>query len=46
MIFQGCGGNIFINFMFKNGEVFNPGDLYKMDLPSHLKDKQEERAIR
>lgn len=35
-----------IYFMFKNGEVFNPSDLYKFDMPTELKDKQEDRAIK
>lgn len=35
-----------IYFMFKNGEVFNPSDLYKVDMPSDLIEKQEERAIK
>lgn len=35
-----------IYFMFKNGETFNPSDLYKIDMPSDLKEKQEERAIK
>lgn len=35
-----------IYFMFKTGEIFNPSDLYKIDMPIDLKDKQEERAIK
>lgn len=35
-----------IYFMLKNGEIFNPSDLYKIDMPSDLKEKQEERAIK
>lgn len=35
-----------IYFMFKTGEVFNPSDLFKIDMPIDLKDKQEERAIK
>jgi len=35
-----------IYFMFSTGEVWNPVDLYKGDMPEHLKEKQREKAIR
>jgi transposase len=32
--------------MISNGEVFNPCDLYKIDMPQELRDKQKEKAIK
>jgi transposase len=32
--------------MFITGEVFNPSDLYKIDMPANLQEKQTERAIK
>ena len=31
--------------MFITGEEFNPSDLYKIDMPQEMRDKQKERAI-
>ena len=31
--------------MFSTGEVWNPVDLYKVDMPEHLKEKQLQKAI-
>ncbi len=31
--------------MLATGEVWNPVDLYKVDMPEHLKEKQLQRAI-
>ena len=35
-----------IYHMFVTGEVFNPSDLYKIDLPQELLEKQKEKAIK
>jgi len=32
--------------MLSTGEVWNPTDLYKVDMPEPLKEKQKEKAIR
>ena len=32
--------------MFITGEEFNPCDLYKIDMPQELKNKQKEKAIK
>jgi mannitol/fructose-specific phosphotransferase system IIA component (Ntr-type) len=32
--------------MFITGEVFNPSDLYKIDMPQELLEKQKEKAIK
>lgn len=32
--------------MFSTGEVFNPCDLYKIDMPQELRDKQKEKALK
>ena len=35
-----------IYHMFDTGEVFNPCDLYKIDMPQEMQDKQKEKAIK
>ena len=35
-----------IYYMFVTGEVFNPTDLYKIDMPQELLEKQKEKAIK
>lgn len=35
-----------IYYMFITGEVFNPSDLYKIDMPQELLEKQKEKAIK
>jgi len=35
-----------IYHMFVTGEVFNPSDLYKIDMPQEMMDKQKEKAIK
>lgn len=35
-----------IYHMFVTGEVFNPSDLYKIDMPQELLEKQKEKAIK
>lgn len=32
--------------MFSTGETFNPCDLYKVDMPLELRDKQKEKALK
>lgn len=32
--------------MFVTGEVFNPSDLYKIDVPQEMLEKQKETAIK
>jgi len=32
--------------MLKNGEVWNPSDLFKVDMPANLIEKQKQKAIR
>ena len=32
--------------MFTTGEEFNPCDLYKIDMPQEMKDKQKEKAVK
>jgi len=32
--------------MFINGEEFNPSDLYKIDMPAELQEKQNEKAVK
>lgn len=35
-----------IYHMFSTGEVFNPSDLYKIDMPQEMLEKQKEKAIK
>ena len=35
-----------IYYMFTTGEVFNPSDLYKVDMPQKMLEKQKEKAIK
>ena len=35
-----------IYHMFVTGEVFNPSDLYKIDMPQEMVDKQKEKAVK
>jgi transposase len=35
-----------IYHMFVTGEEFNPSDLYKIDMPQEMQDKQKEKAIK
>lgn len=35
-----------IYHMFITGEAFNPSDLYKIDMPQELQDRQKEKAIK
>ena len=35
-----------IYHMFVTGEVFNPSDLYKIDMPQEMLQKQKEKAIK
>lgn len=35
-----------IYHMFVTGEVFNPSDLYKIDMPQEMMEKQKEKAIK
>ena len=35
-----------IYHMFINGEEFNPSDLYRIDMPQEIQDKQKEKAIK
>jgi transposase len=32
--------------MFTTGEIFNPCDLYKIDMPQEMKEKQKEKAVK
>ena len=32
--------------MFVTGEEFNPSDLYKVDMPKEMVEKQKEKAIK
>jgi hypothetical protein len=32
--------------MFVTGEVWNPSDLYKIDMPQEMLEKQKEKAIK
>lgn len=32
--------------MFSTGELWNPADLYKIDMPEHLKEQQLAKAIK
>lgn len=32
--------------MLSTGEVWNPVDLYKVDMPEHLKEKQLAKAVK
>jgi len=34
-----------IYFMFKSGEVWNPSDLFKVDMPITLQERQKQKAI-
>jgi transposase len=34
-----------IYYMFSSGEVWNPIDLYKVDIPQQLQDKQRDKAV-
>jgi transposase len=34
-----------IYYMFTTGEEFNPCDLYKIDMPQEMQDKQKEKAV-
>ena len=33
-------------YMFSTGEEFNPCDLYKIDMPQEMKDKQKEKSVK
>ena len=35
-----------IYHMFVTGEVFNPSDLYKIDMPQEMMEKQKEKAVK
>lgn len=35
-----------IYHMFDTGEIFNPSDLYKIDMPQEMVEKQKEKAIK
>jgi transposase len=35
-----------IYHMLVTGEVFNPSDLYKIDMPQEMVEKQKEKAIK
>jgi len=35
-----------IYYMFTTGEEFNPCDLYKIDMPQEMQDKQKEKAVK
>jgi len=35
-----------IYYMFTTGEEFNPCDLYKIDMPLEMQDKQKEKAVK
>ncbi len=35
-----------IYHIFVTGEVFNPSDLYKIDIPQEIQDRQKEKAIK
>ncbi len=35
-----------IYHMFVTGEIFNPSDLYKIDMPQEMVEKQKEKAIK
>jgi len=35
-----------IYHMLSTGEIFNPSDLYKIDMPMELRDKQKEKALK
>jgi transposase len=35
-----------IYHMLSTGEIFNPCDLYKVDMPMELRDKQKEKALK
>jgi len=35
-----------IYHMLSTGEIFNPCDLYKVDMPQELRDKQKEKALK
>jgi transposase len=35
-----------IYYMFNTGEAWNPSDLYKIDMPQEMLDKQKEKAIK
>jgi hypothetical protein len=32
--------------MLDTGEIFNPCDLYKVDMPQHMVEKQKSKAIK
>lgn len=32
--------------MFVTGEAWNPSDLYKIDMPQEMSEKQKEKAIK
>ncbi len=32
--------------MFTNNEEFNPCDMYRIDMPQEVKDKQREKAVK
>ena len=32
--------------MLSTGEIFNPCDLYKIDIPQELRDKQKAKALK
>ncbi|MDO9536552.1 MAG: IS110 family transposase [Bacillota bacterium] len=35
-----------IYYMFTTGEVFNPSDLYKIDMPQRMQENQQEKAVK
>lgn len=35
-----------IYHMLSTGEAFNPSDLYKIDMPQEMQEKQKEKAIK
>ena len=35
-----------VHHMFATGEEFNPSDLYKIDMPQEMLEKQKEKAIK
>jgi hypothetical protein len=35
-----------IYHMLSTGEIFNPCDLYQVDMPQELRDKQKEKALK
>ena len=35
-----------IYHMFISGEVFNPSDFYRIDMPQEMRNKQKDKAIK